>query len=84
MSGESNITGIYGCSCHPFSSWKESDKAHKQRFSEGTRVQHRCTGETGVIYNEADKQGFCTFLVDPGTTPGHQHLAHVAELISIS
>jgi hypothetical protein len=51
------ITGYYGCSCHPFNSWKECEMAHKRKFRIGDIVKHRCNGVQGEI-TQINGQGF--------------------------
>ena len=72
------ITGLYGCSCHPFSSWTECYKAHDQRFKIDDKVKHRCTGKIGFVV-KIHNQGFVT--VAYGNLPKDNILEHVANLI---
>lgn len=65
MSEKPYITGYYGCSCHPFHSWKESDAAHKYPFRVGDAVKHRCFDKTGVV-DSVEGQGF--FIVKWGNS----------------
>lgn len=43
------ITGYYGCKCHPFDSWKECEAAHRQKFKVDDTVKNRHIGKTGKI-----------------------------------
>lgn len=43
------ITGYYGCKCHPFLTWEECEKAHRQRFKVGDVVKNRCNGRIGSV-----------------------------------
>lgn len=72
------ITGYYGCSCHPFASWEECTRAHKQKLKVGQVVQHRCLRTIGVVHQDTDGQGFC--LVKYGPEPCDIHQEHVALL----
>ena len=75
------IKGLNGCSCHPFTSWEECNKAHRQKFKVGDSVKNRCTGSVGTIYNEVDHQGYVS--VKYGKFPRDIHGEHVAQLIRI-
>lgn len=72
------ITGLYGCSCHPFSSWTECYKAHDQRFKIDDKVKHRCTGKIGFV-TKIQNCGFVT--VTYGNLPKDRILEHSANLI---
>jgi hypothetical protein len=72
------ITGLYGCSCHPFTSWEKCVKAHKQKFKIDDPVTDRCTGRSGVIFKVHDS-GFVT--VKYGKNERDKELEHVARLI---
>lgn len=72
------ITGYYGCKCHPFATWAQCDRYHKQRFQVGDLVMTRCTGRRGEIFEATDKKGFC--IVKFGDRPVDQVLKHAAEL----
>jgi hypothetical protein len=72
------ITGLYSCSCHPFSSWKESDLHHKRKFKIGDPVRHRCKGIRGTVYKIWEERGFYT--VKYGDYPRDQHLEHAGNL----
>lgn len=75
----SNITGFYGCSCHPFDSWEACDKAHNQKFIVGELVKNRCTGEVGDIYQICEEKGF--YIVKYGELERDKRLQHAAELM---
>jgi hypothetical protein len=71
------ITGLHGCRCHPFNSWKECEAAEKQRFKPDDKVRHRCTGKEGVIADH------------PYDIPGYYlasniGVCHAQELIPVS
>lgn len=72
------ITGYYGCSCHPFNSWTECDKYHKQKLDVGAKVHNRCTNTDGEVFEKTDSKGFC--VVKYGPDPCDLHLEHVANL----
>ena len=72
------IMGNYGCSCHPFLSWPDCQKAHKQKLKTGLVVRNRCLGTIGVVHEDTDAQGFC--LVKYGDLPRDIHSEHVAQL----
>lgn len=76
------ITGYHGCSCHPFESWEECEKAHKRKFKPGQRVKVRHTGEMGSVIEKADDDPYWwKILVDPGTKQSDIRVAHSANLI---
>jgi hypothetical protein len=72
------ITGLYGCSCHPFNSWEECDKYHKQKFEVGDPVTQRHTGRSGSIHQLHETKGFV--IVKYGPLPKNLELEHVAML----
>jgi hypothetical protein len=76
------ITGYYGCSCHPFNSWEECSKFHKQKFGFGEWVKHRCNGREGQIKSPTDEKGFV--IVDFGGLQSDHHLEHSANLIKVN
>lgn len=73
------ITGLNGCKCHPFASWKESDKAHKQKFEVGDQVINRCNKKVGFINSIGDHVGNY-YTVKYGKNPSDIELKHAAEL----
>jgi hypothetical protein len=72
------ITGLHGCKCHPFASWKESDKAHKQKFEVGDQVINRCNKKVGFVHHICDQGGYVH--VNYGNEPIDRELKHAAEL----
>ena len=48
------IIGLYGCSCHPFTSWLECEKLQRQKLKIGQVVKHRCSGKIGTVLKLAD------------------------------
>lgn len=73
---EPYITGHYGCNCHPFASWKECDKAHKQKFKIGDYVKHRCSSTPGIITEILGRHFYC--IQTNGTRfSGLQHAANL-------
>lgn len=78
------ITGLSGCRCHPFKSWDECDKAHKQKFNIGDPVMNRHTGEEGTIffiYPDPVDKGYVT--VNYGPLERDKHLENVAMLVKL-
>lgn len=75
------ITGLYGCSCHPFNSWAECNKYHKQKLNVGDKVHNRCLNTYGEVFEKTDSKGFC--LVKYGPNQCDIHLEHVASLDKI-
>jgi len=75
------IKGLYGCYCHPFSSWKECYKFQSQKIKVGTTVKHRCTGIVGLV-TELGPHGFVT--VKNGDLPRDIRSEHVQNLIKQS
>lgn len=76
------ITGYYGCSCHPFASWKDCDQAHRQKLKVGQVVEGRCHGRVGIVDQDTCRQGFC--LVKYGPLQSDIHQEHVANLVPSS
>jgi hypothetical protein len=76
------ITGLHGCSCHPFQSWEDLDMYMKQRLTGGQLVQIRHTGEKGyVVGNEGQY-----YRIDriPCNVPRDITIEHVSNLIPVS
>ncbi len=76
------ITGLYGCSCHPFNSWKECDKEHSKQLRIGDKVTNRHSNKVGVIHEILKDNGFVT--VKYGEYQRDIELEHVAQLILTS
>jgi hypothetical protein len=72
------IIGYYGCYCHPFRSFKESDQYHKEKYQIGDRVQNRCNGSEGTVIKATGDLGFCS--VKYGDLPRDEHQEHSASL----
>lgn len=77
------ITGYFGCSCHPFLSWEECDKMHKQKFTPGQKVKNRCTGRIGVINKKCDDDGPYWYEIKYGPIPKDLQIEHAAKLIKL-
>lgn len=76
------IKGLHGCSCHPFSSWKECDLYHKRKYEVAQLVQERCPGyrkrvRTGVVLRVV---GGGYYHVKMGEIVSDIILFHAAEL----
>lgn len=76
-----SITGLYCCNCHPFNSWEECEKAVKQQFEIGCKVQQRHTGKKGEIYAKKEKKGY--YLVKYGDKKSDIELEHAAMLVPV-
>ena len=76
------ITGYYGCSCHPYSSWEECEKLHKQRVAIGQSVQQRHTECFGIVHLLHEEKDWC--MVKYGDLPRDLHLENVANLLIIN
>jgi hypothetical protein len=76
------ITGLMGCSCHPFKSWKECDQFHSQKLNVGDFVRHRCLEKTGHIVEVCRDEGNY-YIVKFGNrgVQSDNELAHGAELM---
>lgn len=74
--------GIFTCSCHPFETWKDVEKAYKQKFKIGDKVRHRCTQKEGVIIEPNDQEGFVKTKY--GKYQRDIHLDHAQELVKIN
>lgn len=77
----SNITGLYGCSCHPFPSWDECKKAHSQKLGIGDKTRHRCNGREGEVFSIENMKGFV--VVKYGPVESDKQLHHVAMLTKL-
>lgn len=75
------ITGYHGCNCHPFKTWEECDKYHKQKVEVEQRVRRRCNGKEGAVHRIHPERGYVS--VKYGNDPSDIHLEHVANLIKI-
>jgi heat shock protein HspQ len=73
------ITGLYGCICHPFASWEECKAMHNQKLAIGQKVKNRHTCLEGEVFEIHPEKGFVT--VKYGELQSNQHLEHVATLI---
>ena len=76
------ITGYYGCSCHPYSSWAECRKMHNQRVTIGEQVQQRHTKMLGVVFSLYEEKDWC--IIKYGDLPRDHHLENVASLIKVN
>jgi hypothetical protein len=74
------ITGLYGCNCHPFESWAECDKAHRQKLSVGDIVSDRCTGKFGPVDEVLEEHFYIVKLGTDGVERDYE-LCHAAELV---
>lgn len=76
------IIGLFGCQCHPFSSWKTCVMFHERKFKPGDPVMHRCNRKKGKIVKD-DKNGF--YRVHLGTGVNQQLTTiHAANLFPLS
>ena len=74
------ITGLYGCSCHSYSSWAECYKFHQQTLKIDDKVKHRCNGKIGFVI-KTHNIGFVT--VKYGNLACEEVLEHRANLINL-
>jgi hypothetical protein len=79
MKSKVPIIGLYGCYCHPFSTWGECNKMNKQKIKFGDIVKNRHTQKVGIANQDSDKQGF--LIVRYGELTRDLHLEHVSQLI---
>lgn len=77
------ITGLNGCSCHPFNNWEECEKAHKQSFNEGDPVRQRHTGMECVIHATSPDGHNDFVIVKYGDLESDKVQEHVAMLIKL-
>lgn len=79
--GKLFITGLNGCSCHPFRNWIESKLYHNQKLKVTDRVRVRCTGKEGNIKEVCKGPGnYYIVAIDPQKYPGNNTLHHAADL----
>ena len=76
------ITGLHGCSCHPFKTWEDCKSAHNQKLPVGQKVLHRCKNRVGRVHKIHDQKGFVT--VQYGPKPVDLVLEHVANLVKVN
>ena len=76
-------TGLYGCYCHPFNSWVECVRAHKQIFTIGQKVKNRHSDKEGFIIRTVEDSKYF-WIVKYGSFPKDEHLQHSANLILIN
>lgn len=74
------IIGLYGCYCHPYESWEDCEKMHKQKLSIGALVKQRHSGAQGEVFRYLGS-GFYT--VKYGPKPSDEHLEHAANLVNV-
>ncbi|MEQ8685484.1 MAG: hypothetical protein RIE86_09330 [Imperialibacter sp.] len=74
---QTKVKGLMGCSCHPYSSWAECERYHKQKFYVGEPVVGRHTGVSGTIH-EIQERGYV--IVKTGPLQRDLVLYHVANL----
>ena len=76
------ITGLYGCSCHPFQSWEDLDMYMKQHLVVGQLVQIRHTGQKAYVM-EVSKDRYCRVNCLPCKMPSNITIEHVSNLIPV-
>lgn len=69
------ITGLWGCKCHPFSSWKMCETFHRRRFKNLDPVLNRCSGKKGIITNTNNVRNEYNVKYEDGSTDGMLHAA---------
>ena len=78
MSESLFITGLYGCSCHPFKSWEECRLFSNRVFKIGENIRNRHSGKIGTVYELSETKGYLS--VKYGDLRSDIELEHVAML----
>lgn len=79
------VTGLYGCTCHPFKDWDEHDSFNKQKIIIGAKYQHRCTGKIGIVKGlHEDSPEWVHIFYEPYDCPRCNESDHKLCLILIS
>ena len=73
------VTGLWGCDCHPFDNYEESQKAKNQKLPIGSKVKNRCTQQNGSVFEICESKGYV--IVKYGQLPKHHQLEHKQNLI---
>ncbi len=76
------VSGLWGCDCHPFKDYQESQKAKNKKLPIGTKVKNRCTQQKGSVCEICEQKGYV--IVKYGQLPKHHHLEHKQNLILFS
>lgn len=79
-----NITGPYGCSCHPFKDWDEHDYFMKQKIVVGEKYKIRHTLKECIVkgFDEEFKE-FVHIFVEPYDCARCNQTEHKSNLIKI-
>lgn len=76
------ITGLYGCSCHPFASWEDLDKYMKQHLTGVQLVQIRHTGQKAYVMGIEEGKYYRVNCL-PCHAPNNITVEHVSNLIPV-
>ena len=84
MSKKLYITGLYGCSCHPFKSWEDHDYYAKQKFKKEDSVRVGHTGIFAYIIKKKTQGNYYDINKFPCANPSDIGFDHVTNLISFN
>jgi len=76
-----NVIGLHGCYCHPFESWEDHNKFHRQKITVGMIVKNRCTQEFSEVISLKDIHGYVTVNVFPQDCKRCITIEHYSNLI---
>ncbi|MCP9763821.1 hypothetical protein [Lacihabitans soyangensis] len=78
------ITGLWGCTCHPFESWAEHDFYNKQKIILGRKYKNRHTGEIGIAERiDPEKKYYIDLFMEPYDCARCHQFAHKMNLILV-
>ena len=79
------VTGLYGCTCHPFQNWEEHDSFHKQKIDLECQYMIRHSGLKCVTKGFLeDNPSYVKIFVEPFDCPRCQQIEHKSNLIPIN
>lgn len=78
------ITGLYGCSCHPFDSWEDLKNYNDQKIEIGAKYRIRHSGKECIAkeFNK-DQKYYIHIFVEPYDCPRCNQIEHKQNLIRI-
>jgi hypothetical protein len=79
------VTGLWGCTCHPFEDWQDHDKYSKQKIELGKKYKNRHSGEIGIAEGIDPEQKYYIYLfMEPYDCPRSHQMAHKSNLIPLN
>lgn len=82
---ENGVTGLYGCSCHPFKDWSEHNKFNNQKLIVGEKYKIRHSEIECIIKGvSSDNPGFVNVFVEPYDCERCNQMEHKSNLIPVN